>query len=142
MGFGVRKGLLALALAVAVWSQPAIAEQDAAASIRAVIEDQVAAFADGDAQRAFGHATPDIQARFGSSAVFMSMVETGYAALIRPTKFQIQEIEARGDEAAARALVIARDGRAYQAIYPMKRQADGGWRIDGCHLTPAEGRSL
>ena len=31
------------------------------------------------------------------------------------------------------------EGRAWIALYPMQRQADGGWRIDGCQLAKAPG---
>ena len=51
-------------------------------------------------------------------------------------------IDPAPDTAAAHARVIAADGRAYEALYPLKRQANGQWRIDGCHLRPARGQSL
>ncbi len=118
-----------------------VARADDAADIRAVIESQTAALSAGDAKRAFGYATPNIQSRFGSSAVFMHMVEQGYSALIRPTVFEVEDVETRGDRAAARAFLVAGDGRVYRAVYPLARQPNGEWRIDGCFLTPAEDKA-
>ena len=118
------------------------ARADAPSEIRAVINDQVAALSEGDARRAFSHATPNIQSRFGSSEYFMAMVENGYSALIRPKSFEIEDVKTEGDKAAARAYVVAADGRAFYAVYPLARQPDGQWRIDGCFLEAAPGRSL
>ena len=122
------------------WSAPAAA--DAEADIRAVIIDQVDAISAGDGARAFGHASPGVQDRFGSSEMFMFMVEQGYHPLIRPRAFEVEEVLRDGDRAAARARVVARDGRLYQAFYPLRRQADGRWRIEGCQLKEAPGKAL
>jgi hypothetical protein len=32
------------------------------------------------------------------------------------------------------------EGRAWIALYPMQRQSDGSWRIDGCQLGRLQGR--
>ena len=32
-------------------------------------------------------------------------------------------------------------GRAWMAIYPMQRQADGSWRTDGCQIARLAGTS-
>ncbi len=34
------------------------------------------------------------------------------------------------------------EGRAWVALYPMQRQADGGWRINGCQLARLPGREV
>jgi len=137
------KAILRIAAAAALLLAAAgSARADAVSDIKAVIEDQIAAFAAGDAHRAFAHASPGIQAQMGSSATFMLMVESGYSALIGPKAFEILDVVEDGDTAAAHARVIAADGRAYEALYPLKRQANGQWRIDGCHLRPARGQSL
>ena len=132
---------LAIALALTLGlGQPAAADGDDA-QIKAAILDQIDAIGAGDAHRAFGHATPNIQTRFGSSTVFMNMVQNGYNVLIRPKSFEIVEVLTTGDKAAARARLVARNGQIYRALYPMERQADGAWRIDGCYLERAEGRA-
>jgi len=139
----VRQRFLIVALLAAVslgWAGPAAADADA--DIRAVIVDQVDAISAGDGARAFGYASPGVQDRFGSSETFMFMVEQGYGALVRPRAFEVEEVRQDGDRAAARARVVARDGRLYQAFYPLRRQPDGRWRIEGCQLKEAPGRAL
>lgn len=111
-------------------------------AISAIVEDQVKALGEGDAKRAFSYATPDIQSRFGSSETFLRMVKQSYAALIRPAAFEIEDVRTDGASGAVRATVTARDGQRFDALYPVKRQPDGKWRIDGCYLQPAKGRAL
>ena len=134
---GVACALLAI---LAGWTGPTRA-QSAEAEIRQVVENQIAAFAAGDARRAFGYATPNIQKRFGSSATFMTMVEQSYSVLLDPADFVVEAVEANGDAGAVRARVVGRDGQIFDALYPMKRQTNGDWRIDGCYLQPAKGRA-
>lgn len=132
---------LVLAMMVAFGGVSA-ARADDQSDIRSVIEAQTAAISAGDAHAAFGYATPNIQSRFGSSAMFMTMVENGYAALIKPRAFMVEEVMTEGDKAAARAHVVAADGRVYKAVYPLKRLPNGDWRIDGCYMERADGQSL
>ncbi len=134
--------VLGIVLAACSPTVRADAAADDMADIRSVVEGQAAAISQGDAARAFARASPDIQARFKTPGAFMRMVEVGYAQLIRPQSFHILAVEADGDRAAVRAEVVARDGRIFQALYPLIRQPDGQWRIDGCYLKPAPGRAL
>jgi hypothetical protein len=68
--------------------------------------------------------------------MFLRMVESGYSALINPNVFRIDDVELHGDQAAARAHLVANDGRVFKAVYPLKKQPSGEWRIDGCYLEP------
>lgn len=54
------------------------------AAIRAVITEQLDAFARDDAPRAFALASSGIRERFGSPGVFMDMVRAGYPVVYRP----------------------------------------------------------
>ncbi|TMH48318.1 MAG: DUF4864 domain-containing protein, partial [Betaproteobacteria bacterium] len=58
-------------------------------AIRKVISRQLAALRAGDGKRAFGYASPGIQAQFGDAQTFMVMVRAGYSALLdaRYTEF-------------------------------------------------------
>lgn len=131
---------LLAALAFAVPSHAADVASDA--QVRAVVQDQIDALAAGDADRAFSHASPKVQSMFKTPGAFMSMVRNGYGALISPQSFKIDEVLTDGDKAAVRAQVIDREGRPFQAVYPLERQEDGRWRIDGCYLEAATGQSL
>jgi hypothetical protein len=40
-----------------------------------------------------------------------------------------------------RALIVGPDGAAVVALFPMVQMPDGSWRVDGCVLVPATGKS-
>jgi len=109
-----------------------LASADAKA-VRAVVEAQLRAMADGDAERAFSYAAPAIRTRFGDAQRFMAMVAGSYPMVIRPatTAFFQPTVDADGD---VLQVVQLRDGagRRWRASYLLARQADGAWRIAGC----------
>lgn len=131
----------ALVLAVAMASAPAARadelDSSAAAEIRSVIENQMAAFKVDDGPAAFAYASPTIQELFQTPEIFMSMVKTGYAPVYRPQAVEFRELtqEARGPVQVVH--IVGPDGRAVLALYSMEQQPDGSWRIDGCTLTAA-----
>lgn len=134
--------LLIAALAALTFTMSLAQADNAEAAVRAVVEAQVAALAAGDAEEAFSYATPDIQKRFGSAENFLVMVRLSYRVLIKAKVFEVEAAEAQGQHGAVRAHVVGKDGKAFKAIYPLLRQPDGTWRIDGCYLQKTDGQSL
>jgi hypothetical protein len=136
-GFGLALALLA---PVPVSAQ-AISAAEAQAA-RAVISAQLAAFASDDAKRAFSYAAPSIRDMFGTPERFLAMVRAGYPVVYRG--------------AGATFLIPLRvDGELYQGVhltdaqgvlwlatYRLERQPDGAWRIAGCDVQPATGKSV
>jgi hypothetical protein len=126
----------ALALLLAPESHaedPTIPAADSA-SIRGVIEAQMAAFARDDASAAFAFASPAIRAQFGTPDNFLHMVQAGYPPVYRPRsvsfagarhvqEFIVQEVD-----------LIGPDGAGVRAFYLMERESDGSWRINGVTL--------
>lgn len=108
------------------------------AAIRQVIEQQMEAFRTDDAERAFGYASPMIRHMFGSADIFMDMVRQGYQPVYRPRSVEFGELADIEGQPAQKVHVIGPDGRPVTAIYVMKRQPDGTWRIDGCYLQAPE----
>lgn len=104
------------------------------ATIRRVIESQLAAFRRDDAREAFSYASPGIQRRFGNPENFMTMVKTGYRSVYRPLEVQFREIRMLDGGPAQVIDFVGPDGQAVTAIYLMERQPDGSWRIDGVYL--------
>lgn len=133
--------LIAVLATFAFTLSPARAD-DAESAVRAVVEAQVAALAAGDAEAAFSYATLAIQKRFGSAKNFLAMVRLSYSALIQAEVFEVEAVAAKGEHGAVRAHVVGKDGKAFKAIYPLLRQPDGAWRIDGCYLQTTDGQSL
>src|SRR4051794_18335086 len=69
-----------------------LSDHDAVA-IRAVITQQLDAFARDDAPSAFALATTGIQAQFGTAERFINMVRSAYPVVYRPRDVQFQKPE-------------------------------------------------
>lgn len=127
---------LFLLLAFCLTPPAARAEPAAGDAVRDVIATQMQAFQADNAGAAFALATPNLQARFQTPAIFMDMVKTGYAPVYRPQVVKFRDLlpSPRGQEQLV--FVVGPDGKAYIAHYMMERQPDGSWRIGGCSLEP------
>jgi hypothetical protein len=139
----LRSLLLGLFLSGVAASLPAadVSREDALA-IRAVIAEQLDALAHDDARHAFSLATAGIRAQFGTPEVFIHMVRTAYPVVYRPKTVQFEEPAIVDGEFIQPVKMTDAEGRAWIALYPMQRQADGRWRINGCQLTRLPGREV
>jgi ketosteroid isomerase-like protein len=122
-----------LLTAGAARAQDALPPGDAAI-IRQIIQDQLAAFRADDGERAFGFASPDIQAMFHDPQTFLGMVRGGYQPVYRPREVEFRDLVPVQGRLTQRVLVVGPDGVPVVAQYVMERQPDGSWRIDGCTL--------
>ena len=111
-------------------------------SIRDVVESQLAAFQRDDGARAFSYASQTVQRQFGTPEKFMHMVRTGYPPVYRPREVEFRDLVVAGDVPAQKVLLVGPDGVPVMAIYPMQRQADGSWKIDGCFLVGVGDRAI
>jgi hypothetical protein len=114
------------------WAQ-AVSPADARA-VREVIEAQLDAFKRDDAARAFSYAAPGIRAAFGTAEKFMAMVREQYAVVYRPRSVSFDAPMLAGAELVQPVHMTDAEGRAWVALYPMEKQPDGSWRINGCQL--------
>ncbi len=138
-----RRGLLAAAgLLLAAMAggadaagPPLVADADARA-VRQVVQAQLRAMADGDAERAFSYAAPAIRAQFGDATRFMAMVSGSYPMVLRPRATVF--FQPTLDDGQVLQVVQLRDaeGRHWRASYLLARQPDGHWRIAGCVVVP------
>jgi hypothetical protein len=115
-----------------------VSRQDALA-IHEVIADQLDAFTRDDAPRAFSLATTGIRAQFGTPEKFIDMVRSAYPVVYRRKTAQFEKPEVVGGEVIQAVTMTDEEGRAWIALYPMQRQADGSWRINGCQLARLSG---
>jgi hypothetical protein len=126
--------ILVLAVAPLVaFAQGAVPAADAKA-VRAVIEAQLDAFRRDDAARAFSYAAPGIRATFGTAENFLEMVRTQYPAVYRPRSVAFETAVFAEGQVMQPVRFTDAEGRAWLALYPMLRDADGTWRINGCYL--------
>ncbi|MEX2615343.1 MAG: DUF4864 domain-containing protein [Alphaproteobacteria bacterium] len=136
------KALSFLVIAILAVASPAAAEDSGRRErIVRVIQQQLDAFGRDDGEAAFSHASPDIQARFGTAANFMEAVASDYAALLRPrsvTFLDVFDVKQTGG-VVQRVLLTGPDGAQIMALYTMMQLESGAWRISGCLLVPAPG---
>jgi len=111
------------------------------ASIRAVIDSQIAAFRRDDGEAAFGYAAPTIQRMFGTVDHFMAMVRGGYQPVYRPQTYRFGTLTVMDDVIVQKVHIVGPDGSAVTAFYIMEQQPDGTWRIAGCSLGAPEEQS-
>ena len=135
---------VAIAMAVARAAPPPLAEPvdiaDARA-VRGVVSAQLDAFAHDDAARAFSYAAPAIQAMFQTPERFVAMVRNGYPVVYRNASATFFVPQRFGDEIVQTVHLGDGDGRVWLATYRLERQADGNWRINGCDVQRASGKT-
>jgi hypothetical protein len=103
------------------------------AAIKTVIEDQLNAFAADNGAQAYSHAAPIVQGVFPTVDMFMTMVKKGYPPVYRNTeRVYGKSFEDGLGRPAMRVVLTGADGKRYEAIYSMEKQADGSWKIAGC----------
>lgn len=131
-------GLLLVMVGTAAW---AVDDGDRSAA-RATIERQLEAFKKNDPVTAYAQAAPQIQSMFSSPETFIAMVEQGYKPVLHPRSYSFDKTEeADGDQLAQAVTLQDDEGVDWMALYLLQKQADGQWRITGCHLKKAPGTS-
>jgi len=108
-------------------------------STQAVIADQLDAFQQKDYDRAFSHAAPTIRQIFKNSDNFINMVRGGYSVLYNPDRYIFgRNFNVDG---TIHQEIIATDasGKQWQAIYTLRQQEDGSWKITGVKMEPYQG---
>lgn len=107
-----------------------------------IIQDQISAFLEGDAERAFSHAAPQIRAQFKSSDKFITMVKRGYQPLFLPHDFKFTKNKLIENTQYQELIVTGENGKRWRAGYSLKLQADGSWKIIGVILAKLNGDSI
>ena len=138
-----RRSLIVVCLASAApWARADEVAPTDAKRMQAIVRDQLAAFAADDAKRAFGFASVALQRQFGSADRFMAMVRTSYPVVVRPAAVAFLRPELLDGQWTQGVHLTDDAGVRWLAVYRMERSADGkAWRIGGCTLVPASGRT-
>ena len=128
----MRFALALLFLPLLAAAEPVPAED--AQAVRKVIEAQLDAFRKDDAARAFSYATPAIQKMFDSPDGFVRMVRAQYPVVYRPRSVTFRSPVRIGADLAQPVRMTDQGGHPWVVVYPMERQPDGSWRINGCQI--------
>ena len=129
------------AIGVAIFRFMEVTDNDAI-TIRSLIEQQLAAFQQDDAQGAFDGASPAIQAQFGTPEYFIQMVKISYPAVYRPRSVFFENITTIQGNITQPVLLLAPDGVPLRALYFMEKQPDNTWKINGCFLVSVESKEV
>ncbi|EKF17565.1 DUF4864 domain-containing protein [Nitratireductor pacificus] len=110
---------------------------------QATIRAQLEAFRAGDNERAYSYAAPSIKRMFPTLERFMGMVTGSYQPVYRPRDYAFGAArEPNGTTVMQRVLTTGTDGKNYEALYTLERQADGTYRITGVSLRETAGLSI
>ena len=106
-----------------------------------IIESQIQAFLDENAELAYSYAAPLIKMKFNNPLEFMSMVKNYYEPVYNPKQFYF--IDARYFEGAVyhQLQVISQQNESFLATYSLI-QDEGKWKISGCAVYPMQKQSI
>lgn len=108
-------------------------------AVQSVIEDQINAFQAKDYDRAFSHAAPTIKQIFKTTDRFVGMVKNGYQPLYNPDSYAFSRSIEQGGSVYQEVIVTDKNGKQWQAVYTLKQQEDGSWKITGVKMEPTQG---
>jgi hypothetical protein len=111
-------------------------------AIRAVIDAQRKALRAGDAARAFAFAAPGIQERFHDAPTFAAMVQHRYAPLLDARHAEFLDGGVVEGKTLQPLRLVMSDETVLVAIYEMRKDDAGRWRIAGCVIAPSTVRSI
>ena len=106
-----------------------------------IIESQIQAFLDENAELAYSYAAPLIKMKFNNPQEFMYMVKNYYEPVYNPKQFQF--IDAKYFEGAIfhQLQVISQNNESFLATYSLI-QDEGKWKISGCAVYPMQKQSI
>jgi len=138
----MRVFLVAIFAATIAYSSAFAQESNQTSSAQKVISDQISAFLEGDDARAFSHAAPSIRRFFGSAENFLNMVRGGYRPLYMPSDFRFGKSQLNEGTLFQELIATDEAGKKWQAIYSLRQQSDGSWKITGVTMNPLGGSSI
>ncbi len=131
----MRRLIATLAAVLISTAVPALAGDAEVSAAQGTIESQLRAFQADDGALAYSFAAPNVKQIFPTLEAFMGMVTSGYMPVRKPQNFSFGKVEERaGDEIWQQVHVVGPDGKDYEALYTLKLQPDGVWRITGVSL--------
>jgi hypothetical protein len=101
---------------------------------QSIIQNQIEAFLNDDAEAAYSFASPQIRQKFPDKSIFFEMVKRGYTPVYRPGNFAFGRSKVEGDTVVQEVLISAPDGKDWTALYFLVRQPDGSYKINGVQM--------
>ncbi len=101
---------------------------------QSIIQSQIEAFLNDDAETAYSFASPQIKGKFPDKSIFFDMVKRGYAPVYRPGNFASGRSKVEGDTVVQEVLISGPDGKDWTALYFLVKQPDGSYKINGVQM--------
>lgn len=115
------------------WAIGDITTADAIA-IHEVVQTQLEALSNDDADSAFELATPEKRMLIGSPDNFLRLIKEEYNPIYRYQRVIFSRPEVINGDAIQIVRVTDGNSRVWLAIFWMQQGEDSAWRIDGCQL--------
>ena len=106
-----------------------------------IIENQIKAFQNKNAELAFSFAAPVIKLKFNNSEDFMSMVESYYEPVFNPKQYYFIDSKYFEGSIYHNLQIISQTNVSYLATYSLIK-ANNEWKISGCALYPMKQESI
>jgi hypothetical protein len=101
---------------------------------QSIIQSQIEAFLNDDAESAYSFASPQIRQKFPDKSIFFEMVKRGYTPVYRPGNFAFGRSKIDGNTVVQEVLISAPDGKDWTALYFLVKQPDGSYKINGVQM--------
>ena len=121
-------------VAILFAAQPLALAAEPVDTAQSIIQNQIQAFLNDDAETAYSFASPQIRQKFPDKSIFFDMVKRGYTPVYRPGNFAFGRSKVAGDTVVQEVLISAPDGKDWTALYFLVRQPDGSYRINGVQM--------
>ena len=108
---------------------------------REIITGQINAFKSRDHDQAFGYASQNLQKLFGSPDRFIGMVKSGYGAIYGAQIWSYGRSIMKDGALHQEVILTGPSGWNWVALYTLKKQTDGKWRITTVKIRKANALS-
>jgi hypothetical protein len=105
---------------------------------RTIIQRQLDAFKQNDADSAFSLASPGLRETYANPHNFMDSVRSGETPFFKRRMVEYHDFVTAGDDAAQSVVLVDDDSYVWTIVYKLSRQPDGSWLIDGVMLVKSD----
>ena len=106
-----------------------------------IIESQIQAFQNKNAELAYSFASPMIKLRFNNPQEFMSMVKSFYEPVYNPKQYYFINTKYFEGSIYHQLQIISQSNMSYLATYSLIRD-ENEWKISGCSVMPMMQESI
>ena len=106
-----------------------------------IIESQIQAFQNKNAELAYSFASPIIKLRFNNPQEFMSMVKSYYEPVYNPKQYYFIDSKYFEGSIYHQLQIISQSNMSYLATYSLIKD-ENEWKISGCSVIPMMQESI